>query len=125
MVAETLKPPEENFITRLDDLLVNKQSQEALELIENTENEQNVIDNCSELINTIVKYLTDQNLAQNFELHNACEKILIKIATLGDESDAVFGLLEIIDSTETDNTVVSVLKVRKCILSSKFSFDMY
>ncbi|XP_055312402.1 glomulin isoform X1 [Sitodiplosis mosellana] len=116
MVTETLKPPEEKFSTHLDDLLANKQSQDALELIENGDNERNVIDNCSELITTVVKYLTDQNLAQNFELHNACEKILIKIATLCDESDAVFGLLEIIDSTETDNTVVSVLKALQALL---------
>lgn len=116
MVTETLKPPEESFSKRLDTLLVNKKSQDALQLIENAENETNVIDNCSELINTVVNYLTDQNLAQNFELHNACEKILIKIATLGNESDVVFGLLEIIDSTETDNTVVSVLKALQALL---------
>lgn len=116
MVAETMKPPEDSFLARLDNLLENKQSPEALELIENDENETNIVDNCSELITTVVKYLTDQNLAQNFELHNACERILIKIATVGNESDAVFGLLEIIDSTETDNTVVSVLKALQALL---------
>lgn len=116
MVTETLKPPEDSFPKLLDNLLVDKKSQDALQLIENDENETNVIDNCSELINTVVNYLTDQNLAQNYDLHNACEKILIKIATLGNESDVVFGLLEIIDSTETDNTVVSVLKALQALL---------
>lgn len=116
MVTETLDPPKESFSARLDELLVNKESQKALELIEDAKNERNVIENCSELITTVVKYLTDQNLAQNFELHNACERILIKIGTLGEESDAVFGLLEIIDSTETDNTVVSVLKALQALL---------
>lgn len=116
MVTEALDPPEESIFARLDELLAKKESQKALELIEAAENVQNVIDNCTELISTVVKYLTDQNLAQNFELHSTCERILIKIATLGDESDAVFGLLEIIDSTETDNTVVSVLKALQALL---------
>lgn len=115
-VSETLEPPEDNFVTRLETLLQLKQSQDALEIIENDDNIVYIRDYCSELISAVVKFLTDQNLAQNFELHNACEKILIKIATVANESDAVFGLLEIIDSTETDNTVVSVLKALQALL---------
>lgn len=116
MDIDSIKTEEESFSARLEKLLNEKQSEEALELIENAENESNVVENCSELIVTVVKYLTDQNLAQNFELHNACEKILIKISTLGLDSDVVFGLLEVIDSTETDNTVVSVLKALQAFL---------
>lgn len=116
MCTEALKPPEDSFSARLDQFLVERKSLEALELIENAENESKIIDNCSNLIETVVKYLTDKNLAQNSELHNACEKILIKIATQGNESDVVLGLLEVIDSTETDNTVVSVLKALQALL---------
>lgn len=116
MGTDTLKPPEDTFSAHLDQLLVARNSQEALNVIENAENVSKIIDNCSDLITTVVKYLTDRNLAQNFELHNTCEKILIKIAEHGNESDVVFGLLEVIDSTETDNTVVSVLKALQALL---------
>lgn len=116
MGTETLKPPEDSFSTKLDKLLVSNQSQEALSIIEDDENGSKIVENCPDLITTVIKYLTDQNLAQNFELHNACEKMLIKIATQGNEDDVVIGLLEVIDSTKTDNTVVSVLKALQALL---------
>lgn len=116
MGSETLKPPEESFSSHVDKLLAANQPQEALSRIEDDENTLKVVENCPELIPTVIKYLTDQNLAQNFQLHNACEKILIKIATIGNEDDVVIGLLEVIDSTKTDNTVVSVLKALQALL---------
>lgn len=114
---EVLEPPEEeDFTARLDQLLRTKKTQEALAIIDNTENREKIVENCPDLIPTIVKYLTDQNLVQNFELHNACERMLIKIATEGHDDDVVIGLLEVIDSTKTDNTVVSVLKALQALL---------
>lgn len=123
MATETSEPPEDTFPDKLDHLLDAKKSQEALHLIENVENEPKVIESCSDLITTVVKYLTDQNLVHNFELHNACEKILIKIATQGNESDVVFGLLEVIDSTKTDNLVVSVLKALQALVLKRHDSD--
>lgn len=117
MGTEKLKPPEdEQFSVQLDKLLASNQWQDALALIDETENGMKIVDNCPDLIPTVVKYLTDQNLAQNFELHNACENMLIKIATKGNEDDVVIGMLEVIDSTKTDNTVVSVLKALQALL---------
>lgn len=114
--TETLKPPEGQFSVQLDKLLASNQWQEALTAIDDVENSMKIVDNCPDLIPTVVKYLTDQNLAQNFELHNACENMLIKIATKGNEDDVVIGMLEVIDSTKTDNTVVSVLKALQALL---------
>lgn len=115
--TETLKPPEdEQFSVQLDTLLASNQWQDALTLFDDAENSMKIVEQCPDLIPTVVKYLTDQNLAQNFELHNACENMLIKIATKGNEDDVVIGMLEVIDSTKTDNTVVSVLKALQALL---------
>lgn len=117
MVTENLKPPEdEQLSVQLDKLLAANQWQDALTLFDEAENGTKIADNCADLIPAVVKYLTDQNLAQNFELHNACENMLIKIATKGNEDDVVIGMLEVIDSTKTDNTVVSVLKALQALL---------
>lgn len=114
--TETLKPPEDQFAVQLDKLLASNQWQDALALFEDAENRTKIVDNCPDLIPTVVKYLTDRNLAQNFELHNAAENILIQISTKCKEDDVVIGLLEVIDSTKTDNTVVSVLKALQALL---------
>lgn len=109
----------EKLSEHLDRLLTENNPQDAIQLIENSDNETIIRPESSELISIVVKYLTDQNLARNFELHSACERILIKIATVGFSRDVVITIIEVIDTTKSDHTVISALKALQAFLLRK------
>lgn len=108
--------PHNDFVAQLDELLMAKRSDEAYAFMQDEENQSKIASNCTELIPTVMQYLTEKNLAQNPQLHNICENILINIATQGNETDVVLGLVEVVQTTESDNTIVSVMKAMQAYL---------
>lgn len=107
---------EESFADRVDNLLISNKPLEALALVHDATNYPIIMEKSSDLIKVVVKYLTDENLARNFELHNACEGMLMQIATVGREDSVVIELLDVIAFIESDNTVVSVMKAFQALL---------
>lgn len=101
----------------LEELLNEKKTDEALAVVKNAANHGKVYTDCSDIITAVVKYFTDRNLAQNPKLHSGCEEILKAVANVADVGEVILELLEVIDSTKNDNTVVSVLKALQiCLL---------
>lgn len=101
-------------------LLKLNQPENALALTNATTNQQLLANDCSESISTVVKFLTNENFVQNAKLYNGCEEILKSIAAKGSEGEVILELLEVIDTTKNDNTVVSILKaLQLCLLRQR------
>lgn len=119
-IKQSVQPKVDVLATRLESLLIAKQPEQALALVNSAENESSVVSDCSDAITTVVKFLTDQNLAQNPKLYNGCEEILKSIAAKASEGEVILELLEVIDTTKNDNTVVSILKALQiCLLKQR------
>lgn len=119
-IEQSVQPKVDALATRLESLLIAKQPEQALALVNSVENESSVVSDCSDAITTVVKFLTDQNLAQNPKLYNGCEEILKSIASKASEGEVILELLEVIDTTKNDNTVVSILKALQiCLLKQR------
>lgn len=104
----------------LQHLLNENQPEAALALVNDEDNQQSLINDCSESIATVVKFLTNENFIQNAKLYNGSEEILKSIAGKANEGEVVLELLEVIDTTKNDNTVVSILKaLQMCLLRQR------
>lgn len=99
-------------------LLNENQPQEALELVNSNTGQMMLQNDCSDAITNVVKFLTNGNFVQNAKLYNGCEEILKAIAGRANNGEVILELLEVIDTTKNDNTVVSILKaLQVCLLN--------
>lgn len=104
----------------LNELLKNNKPECALTLVKSTEGQILLTNDCSDAISNVVKYLTNENFIQNAKLYNGCEEMLKSIAGVGNEGEVILELLEVIDTTKNDNTVVSILKaLQVCLLRQR------
>lgn len=72
--------------------------------------------NCADAVSTIVHHLTDDNFADRPDTFVACERLLMHVAETVSVEDALFELLEVIETTRSDNVFTSTLKAMQiCI----------
>lgn len=84
--------------------IIKNQTSETLHLV------------CSEVINVVSSYLTEQNYASNTNKYLACETILKLIAEKATKEDVLFELLEVLEGVEHDEKFTTVLKALQVVL---------
>lgn len=105
----------EQFADLLEAEILAANSENALALIKNDANEEWI--DGTILTAMIVRHLTEGNLKSKPYLYNCCEKALKALVEKCQDGDMTLGLLEVIDSSKCDETVVSVLKAMQiCLL---------
>lgn len=104
----------------LDKHLSEKNVTGALHAIEDNKYNSSLLNNCSDAVAVIMKYLTDDNYNNRAEIYDVCENILKVIAQKSKEEEALFEFMEIIETTKSDNVFTSTLKsLQICLLRQK------
>lgn len=111
--AEIQSP--QQFSDRLEAKILAANLDNALALIKDDANAEWI--DGTILTEMLVKHLTDGNLKSKPNLYNCCEEALKALVEKCQDGDMILGLLEVIDSSNCDETVVSVLKAMQlCLL---------
>lgn len=112
---DTSESKELSFTDRLEHAISTFDRKNALALIHDDANSSSI--DFTPVIEMIVKYMTEENQKNNLELYQLCEKVLKEMVKKYKKEDMILGLLEVIDSSNNDDTVVSVLKaMQMCLL---------
>lgn len=106
----------------LDKYLSEKKCAEALHAVEDNKYNSSLLNNCSDAVAVIMKYLTDDNYNNEPEIYDVAENILKIIARKSKEEEALFEFMEIVETTKSDNVFMSALKsIQICLLRQKQS----
>lgn len=104
----------------LDKHLSDKNLTEALQAIQDNKYNSCLQNNCSDAVAVVVKHLTDENYTNHPDVYDVCENILKAIASKSKEDEALFELLEIVETTKSDNVFMSALKsLQICLVRQK------
>ncbi|KAJ6622136.1 Glomulin [Pseudolycoriella hygida] len=104
----------------LDKYLSEKDVTKALHAVEDNKHNASLLNNCSDAVTVIMKYLTDDNFKNQPDVYDVCENILKIIAQKSKEEEALFEFIEIVESTKSDNVFTSALKgLQICLLRQK------
>lgn len=72
--------------------------------------------NCSDTIAVLANHLTDENFCQKPELYETCERLLKIVADKSHVEEVLFELLEIVETTKSDNVFTTALKALQICL---------
>lgn len=115
-IADSPSSPE-GLIPVMEKLLKARNGLDALEFLKLPENRVDVFTECGTLIHMIMAELNDDFFRAYPSYYCQCEDILKLIADEADVGEVVLELLDVIDVTHSDNTVVSILKAMQvCLL---------
>lgn len=104
----------------LDKHLSEKNFTDALHAVEDNKYYSSLLNNCSDAVAVVMKYLTDENYNKHPDIYDASESILKVIAQKSKEGEALFEFMEIIETTKSDTVFTSALKaVQICLLRQK------
>lgn len=104
----------------LDKHLSEKKLAEALHAVEDNKYNSSLLNNCSDAVAVIMKYLTDDNYKNHPEIYDVSENILKVIAKKSKEEEALFEFMEIVETTKSDIVFTSALKsLQICLLRQK------
>lgn len=104
----------------LDKSLSEKKFAEALHAVEDNKYNSSLLNNCSDAVAVIMKYLTEDNYTNQPEIYDVSESILKVIARKSKEEEALFEFMEIVETTKSDNVFMSALKALQiCLLRQK------
>lgn len=104
----------------LDKHLSERNLTEALHAVEDNKYNSSLLNNCSDAVAVIMKYLTDDNYNNQPEIYDVSENILKVIAQKSKEEEALFEFMEIIETTKSDTVFMSTLKsLQICLLRQK------
>ncbi|XP_037043958.1 glomulin [Bradysia coprophila] len=104
----------------LDKFLSENKYAEALHAVEDNKYNSSLLNNCSDAIAVVMKYLTEDNYNSRSEVYDVAETILKVIAKKSKEEEALFEFMEIVETTKSDNVFMSALKsLQICLLRQK------
>lgn len=104
----------------LDKHLSEKKLTEALHAVEDNKYNSSLLNNCSDAVAVIMKYLTDDNYNNHPDIYDVSENILKVIARKSKEEEALFEFMEIVETTKSDIVFTSALKsLQICLLRQK------
>lgn len=72
--------------------------------------------NCSDTVALLATHLTDDNFAENPALYETCENLLKIVAEKSTVEDVLFELLEVVETTHSDNVFTTSLKALQICL---------
>lgn len=104
----------------LDKFLSENKFAEALHAVEDNKYNSSLLNNCSDAVAVVMKYLTEENYNKQPEIYDVAETILKVIAKKSKEEEALFEFMEIVETTKSDNVFMSALKsLQICLLRQK------
>lgn len=111
---------DETLATALDEFLSDGNYSAAIAAIRDNKYQPALLNNCSDTINVLFKYLNDENFDEKPQLFETAEQILKIVAEVVNPEEALLELLEIVETTGSDNVFTSTLKaLQVCILRQK------
>lgn len=111
------KPRRDELLPILESLLSNKNGESALMLLRRPESRLRIFGECALLIASVMKELHEDNFRVHPFFYRDCEDLLKVIAMEADVGEVILELLEVVDVTRSDNTMISVLKAMQvCLL---------
>lgn len=75
-----------------------------------------VRDNCSDAVATIMRHLNDTNFTDWPDRFHTCERLLIGVAETANVEEALLELVEVVETTHSDNVFTSTLKALQVCL---------
>lgn len=115
--SDRIMSDSENLVQLVNRLLVEKHFDGILVLFQDSKNVAKLKEIYADVIEICKTHLTDDNFkAENNELYFCCEDLLIIVAKFSSPEGVLFELLEIIETTESDNVFTTVLKALQITL---------
>ncbi|XP_055378321.1 glomulin [Condylostylus longicornis] len=113
--------PESNLLQLINQLIAEKHY-DGIEILFNDKRNINIlIENTADFVELCRKHLTDENFRKQPALYFACENLLKIIAKSSPLTEALFELLDIIDTSKSDDIFTSALKALQICLLRKES----
>lgn len=108
---------ENEFARVLAELTSSKSYQSTLNLLRSPQYRNRVKLRCSDAIQACFIHLTDENYESNLDLYCCCEEFLKYVASTGPPDEILLDLLEVLETSRSDNVFTSVLKALQiCLL---------
>lgn len=112
-----LESESENLVQLVNRLLLEKHYDGVIVLMQDSKNHVKLKEIYADMIEICKTHLTDENFkAESNELYFCCEDLLTIVAKFGSPEGVLFELLEIIETTESDNVFTTVLKALQITL---------
>lgn len=106
----------------LENHLKAKNIKACLEAVTDNRLNGSLITSCSDEIQLVLQFLTEDNFKEEFDFFLGCETLLKEICNNSNEDEVMFELLEVIETTASDNIFTSALKgLQISILKQKTS----
>lgn len=94
----------------LEEHLLKNDAKAALSAISNTTLSESLTHSCADEMVVLRKFLTDDVFVKDPKFYYQCEEVLKAICEKSGEDEVLFEMLDIIESTKSDNTFISALK---------------
>lgn len=106
----------ENLVHLLNRLLLEKHYDGILVLMQDAKNIAKLKEIYADIIEICKNHLTDENYKEENDLYYCCEDLLTIVAKFGSPDGVLFELLEIIETTESDQVLTTTLKALQITL---------
>lgn len=106
----------ENLVQLVNRLLLEKHYDGILVLMQDLKNIEKLKEIYAEIIEICKIHLTEENYKDQNDLYYCCEDLLTIVAKFGSEDGVLFELLEIIETTESDQVLTTTLKALQITL---------
>lgn len=106
----------DNLVNLVNRLLLEQHYDGILVLMQDPKNTPKLKEIYADIIEICKTYLTDENYKNCNDLYYCCEDLLTIVAKFGSQDGVLFELLEIIETTESDQVLTTTLKALQITL---------
>lgn len=94
----------------LENHLKNKNIKACLEAVTDNRLNSTLTNSCSDEIQIVLEFLTEEYFKEEFDFFLGCETVLQEICKNSNEDEVMFELLHVVETTNSDNILTSALK---------------